>query len=52
MPEKLLTKQDADKAIDAVLEDGYGKVLIVVEDHVILEIEKNSKRRREKGNKA
>jgi hypothetical protein len=45
----ILTKEDVSKAVDAVLEDGHGKVLITIEDYVILEIE--TKRRRSKSEK-
>lgn len=44
----ILTKDDINKAVDAVLEDGHGKVLITIENYVILEIE-TTRRRREKG---
>jgi len=44
----ILTKADIDKAVDAVLEDGHGKVLITIENYVILEIE-TIRRRRETG---
>lgn len=41
----ILTKEDIDKAVNAVLEDGYGKVLITIENYDILEIETIRRRR-------
>lgn len=47
----ILTKVDIDKAVDAVMEDGYGKVLITIENYVILEIETVRRRRESEKNK-
>lgn len=45
----ILTKEDIDKAIDTVqLEYAHGKVEIIIEDGVILEIDMHGKKRRVK----